>query len=473
MISANKETPASEAPASVGAKVVRLRPPTRWHDPLNLIQNSAPSTSGRIVLWTISLLMLFLLGWAAFGQLDVIVVAEGRLTPQTLVKVVQPAEAGVLKELLVAEGDTVRKGQPLARLDLTVAQAERSGVSAELAIQALQIRRVEAELRGTPMLRLPSDDAARFEQVLYRFQANQQSLRDSLEGEKSLLLKARQEMRSAEEIERKLEQTLPNYARTAASYTKLEQEGFMSALAADEKRRELIEKEKDLAAQRALVASLAAMIGAQQKKVQGVKSSRDSELQRELSELRNRVQLLQPDLDKAIYREGLMELKAPQDGVIVDLATTTIGAVVKPGEVLLTLVPKHERLVATVGIRNEDVGFIRPGQAVQVKLAAFPFQKYGMARGTVTQVGADVSLSAASNAAAGGAAGERGAAAPPSSYKASVELASQTLESPGGELLRLTPGMVVTAEIQQSRRTILEYLLSPVQKAVHEAGRER
>jgi hemolysin D len=472
-----QQPPSSLQGRQANPKVITLRPPSRWHDPLNLIQINAPAKSGRIVLWTLSLLMLFVLLWATFGELDIIVAADGKLTPQTLVKIVQPAEAGVLKELLVNEGESVKKGQTLARLDRTVTNADLSGASADLSTQQLQLRRVEAELAATPLQMQANDDPLRFAEVARQYDANQKAFRDSLDQEKALLVKAEQEMRSAIEIERKFEQTLPNYAKAAAAYSKLEKEGFLSSLAADEKRREALEKEKDLASQNASVAALAATVLAQQKKLNQVQNIYQSGLQKELSDLRNRIQRLQPEMDKAAYREGLMELKAPQDGIIVEIATTTIGAVVKPGDVLLTLVPKDERLVASVNIRNEDVGFIRANQAVQIKLAAYPFQKYGMLSGTVVHIAADATSATQSNVAMNSAAGSRSAESNPSyalpAYKATIEVPKQFLDSPSGERLQLSTGMHITAEIHQGKRTVLDYLLSPVKKVVQEAGREK
>lgn len=477
--------PAEDKPAAqsssgglrASTNVVSLRPPSRWHDPLSLIQTGAPARSGRIVLWTISLLILFLLVWAGFGELDIIVTADGKLAPETLVKVVQPADAGVLKELLVNEGDAVKKGQVLARLDMTLANADTASVGADLATQKIQQRRVEAELTESPLRQLPGDEPSRFADVFKRYEANQKAFRGSMEQEKSLLVKAEQEMRSAIEIERKYEQTLPNYLKTAKAYSDLEKEGFISGMAADEKRRDATEKEKDLAAQRATVAAFAATVVAQQQKLAQLKSVHDSDLQRELSDLRNRIQQLQPELDKAVYRAGLLDLKAPQDGIIVDLATTTIGAVFKPGEVLLTLVPQDERLTANVSIKNEDVGFIRPKQTVRIKLAAYPFQKYGMLTGKVVQLGADTSSSNPANGSVNTSAGTNAADRNPAlalpSYKATIAVDSQFLASPAGERLQLSPGMQVTAEIQQGKRTVLDYLLSPVKKAAQEAGRER
>jgi HlyD family secretion protein len=130
--------------------------------------------------------------------------------------------------------------------------------------------------------------------------------------------------------------------------------------------------------------------------------------------------------------------------------------------VLLTLVPNNEQLVAEVHVRNDDVAFVQAGQLVKLKIAAYPFQKYGLLEGQVQNVAADAQTS------------EPNARQPPvQGYKALVGLQSQSLVADGGQQLRLESGMQVIAEIHQGRRTVMEYLLSPVQRVVHEAGRER
>ena len=182
------------------------------------------------------------------------------------------------------------------------------------------------------------------------------------------------------------------------------------------------------------------------------------------------------------YRESLMELKAPQAGTVKDLATTTEGAVVQPGSVILTLVPQNEPLFADVAIKNEDIGFIQVGQSVQVKLAAFPFQKYGLLTGKVVRVSADATEqgNGANNSPVGNGAGNgagNGSGANPASqvatFKARIALEQQYLTSPQGTKLQAGAGMQVAVEIHQGRRTVLEYLISPVAKAVQEAGREK
>lgn len=460
------------------AQVIPLRPPSRWHDPLKLIQNDAPSEMGRMVLWAVSILILVLLVWAAFGQLDIIASAEGRLVPQTLVKIVQPAESGVVTQLLVNEGDSVKAGQVLAKLDTTLAKADKTGIASDLATQQMQVRRIKAELAEQSMRPATGDDPLRYAQVQSQFIAHRKAFSDSLDQEKSMLLKAEHEKKSADQVLIKLEQTLPTYRKAANAYAKLEKEGFFGSVPADDKQREAIEKARDLDAQQSMVAALNATIAAQHKKISQLQSAYRSDLEKELAEIRSKIGQLQPSLDKTIYKEGLMELRAPQDGTVKDLATTTVGAVVQPGTVVLTLVPRGEQLFADVNVKNDDVGFVREGQSVQIKLAAYPFQQYGMLSGKVIHISADASEPAKGAAASSGTGGSGAADAGSSAgaiatYKARVRLDAQILSDPQGNKLALTPGMQVVAEINQGKRTVLEYLLSPVQKAVKEAGRER
>ena len=467
-MSTNQAPSQATTQSTTSTQVIPLRPPARWHDPLNLIQTTAPEQSGRIVLWAVSLLVLTLIGWAAFGQLEIIISSEGKLVPQTLVKIVQPADAGVVKELLVREGESVRAGQVLARLDPTVARAEQAGVASDLAGQQMQVRRIEAELANAPMYPKTGDQPQLYAQVHGQYLAHKQAYQDGLSSANSMLQKALHERKSAAEVLSKLEQTLPAYKKAAEAYGKLEKAGYVSGLGSGDKQREALEKLKDRDAQLASVAALDAAIAAEKTRISQLQSGYKSDLERELAELRGRIAQLQPNLDKSNYRAGLLELKAPQDGTIKDLATTSVGAVVQPGTVVLTLVPKNELLFADVAIKNEDVGFVRLGQKVQVKLAAYPFQQYGMLRGKVIHISAD-----ASEAAKSAGSGNAGDVLAQASYKARVQLDQQSLVDPQNNKLALQPGMQVVGEIIQGKQTVLQYLLSPVRKAVAEAGHER
>jgi len=257
----------------------------------------------------------------------------------------------------------------------------------------------------------------------------------------------------------KLETALPSYEKAARAFEKLADRRLMGALQAEEKRREAQEKARDLEAQRSIVAALEAAIEERTQRLAQFGSSYRSDLSALRLQTLSASNRLEQDLAKNIYREGLLELKAPQAGIVKELATTTPGAVVQPGTVLLSLVPVDEPLLAEVAIANQDIGFVRPGQAVRIKLAAYPFQKYGMLEGVVRTVSADAQT-------------RTDDPSPTAVFKALVELRRQALEADG---VAMSPGagMQVTAEIVQGKRTVLEYLLSPVRRVGSEAGRER
>jgi HlyD family secretion protein len=174
---------------------------------------------------------------------------------------------------------------------------------------------------------------------------------------------------------------------------------------------------------------------------------------------------LTKEIEKQRHKRSLLELKAPSDGVIKDLATHTSGTVVQPGTVLASLVPHEENMKVEVWVSNEDVGFVHPGQPVKLKFSAYSFQKYGMGRGVVEHVSADAQ--SAEEARDQGVSGQQALR-----YKALVKLVGNALEMDGVSY-PLSVGMQTTAEIVLGDRTVAEYLLSPVQRAWHEAGRER
>lgn len=432
------------------------------------IQSAPPSGLPRAVMYAVLTLFGIAILWLVFGKLDIVAAADGKLVPQTYLKIVQPAESGIVSEILVREGEAVRSGQVLMRLDAKLAEADLGALRAELALKRLTLRRIDAELAGAPFRPETDDPPALFAQIDAQHRAHRQAYQDALAQEQAVLAKARHELAAAREVQAKLEEVLPSYRRSAETYRKLGREGFANELLVEEKQRERIEKEQDLKAQSATSQALTAAIEQSERRLAQIASNHRRDLLRERVETENQHQRYRAELDKHAHRASLLELKAPEAGIVKELATHTLGSVVAPGTVLLTLVPKDEPLQAEVLVRNEDAGFVHEGQRVKVKLAAYPFQKYGMLEGTVAHLGPD-----ASEGAGRASESDRGAGrSPRSGYRALIALDSQLLERNGAKL-KLSAGMQVVAEVHQGERTVLEYLLSPVQKAVHEAGRER
>ncbi len=429
------------------------------------IQERPPARLPRTVGYVTMGLFGALLGWAAFGKLDIIAGAEGRLVPRNYSRVLQPAEAGIVREVLVRDGEEVKAGQVLMRMDATTASADMGTLKADAALKALSLRRIDAELRGQPLLIHSRDPPEVANQVLAQYRARRQSYIDALAQEQATLERSQHDLASARQQLTKLQVTVPLYQQSANSYEKLVREGFVSALGANDKIREKIEKEQELKSQESNTSALTAAVDQSRKKLAQIRSGYESQLHNERMELQSQQQRTEGELQKQVYKSGLLELKATENGTVKDMATYSPGAVVQPGAALLNLIPKDEPLLAEVAIRNEDVGFVAQGQRVKVKLQAYPFQKYGMLEGTVQVVSADSSANDPQKATAMGQS--------PQSYKALVKLVSQELRASTGELMKLAPGMVVQAEIHQGQRTVLEYLLSPVQKVAQEAGRER
>ncbi len=432
------------------------------------IQESPPSRLPRTVMYTVGSLFAILLLWAIFGKLNIIASAEGRLVPQSYVKIVQPADAGIVQEILVREGQAVQAGQVLMRMDTKVAEADARTIGNDLGMRSLQLRRIDAELAGTLLIKKPDDPEDLFHQVAAQYRDHRKAYLDSLGQAREALTKARREYDSAIEVLAKLREVTPLLKQQADAYTDMGKEGYAPQVTVRDKQRDYLEKAQDLRAQEATLASLAAAVNQSRKQLDQITSKYRSELMNERMDAEAQYRKLGQDWIKQKHKNGLLELRAPQAGIVNDLATHTIGTVVSPGTVLLSIVPENEPLVAEVSVKNDDIGFVYPKQLVKVKLAAYPFEEYGMLDGQVIRIGPDATPPDTQQ--------QNKDANPnkqqPTTYKAIIAFDSRTLDM-GDKKHKLMAGMQVVAEINQGRRTVMQYLLSPVTRAFEESGHER
>ncbi len=433
------------------------------------LERAAPNPLGRTVLLVLATMLGLLALWAVFGHLDIVAVAPGKLVPSSYVKIVQPAEAGVIKEILVSEGQQVAAGQVLMRMDALIADADGKSLEAEYQRKRLTLKRIDAELEGKELVLAGDVARALADEIAAQYRANRAALSAALAEERTRLVKARQDMAAAEQVKTKLEATLPHYREQDKAYEKLAKDGFAGPLMSSDKKRERLEKEQELKTQEFVIESARAGISQSDRKLVQIESDYRRQLHAERNDASGASEKLAQEIAKQSHRQALLELKASQAGVVKDLATHTLGTVVQPGTIVMTLVPREETLRAEVWIGNEDVGFVRPGQPVKLKLATFPFQRYGMVGAVVEHVGADAADGGTTNA---GSPPDHVARGQPLLYRALLAI-DPASRDPEGMRLPLAAGMQVSAEIHLGRRTVLEYLLSPVQKAWHEAARER
>lgn len=434
------------------------------------IQERPPARLPRTLMYVVLALFLILLTWSIFGKLDIIASAEGRLVPQSYVKIVQPADAGIVQEILVKEGESVKAGQILMRMDTKLAKADEQTLTTELALKSLQLRRIDAELAKQPLVRDSDDPDDLFRRVEAQYRDHQQAYRDALNQARESLEKTQRDYQAGTEILTKLREVTPILKAQADSYAGMGKDGYVPQVMVQDKQRDYLEKAQDLRAQESTVQSLKAAIMQSKAQLAEVTSKYRSELQNERIDAESQHRKLQQEWIKQEHKTSLHELKASQSGIVKDLATHTTGTVVSPGTVLLSIVPENEPLVAEVMVKNDDVGFVFPQQKVKLKLLAYPFQKYGMIAGEVTHIGPDASnMDPQQNA---NKDLSRDSAAPTMTYKALISLSSQEI-SAEGEKFKIVPGMQVIAEINQGQRSVMEYLLSPVRKTLHDSGRER
>ena len=428
-----------------------------------------PTPAARAMAVALVALVAVVLAWASAARLDIVVSAPGRLVPASQVKPVQAPEAGIVREVLVREGERVVAAQLLVRLDATTSAADARAVSQELALRQLTVRANDSTLRDRTMALVTGDDAAQYSRVHAQFAARIRALEDAVAQEESALRRAESERVGALQLRDKLAVTLPIVRQNGEAFEQLHRAGFIGELMVNDKRRELLEREQDLKAQDAALQSLEAATEQARRRIRQLRSAFRSQLTGELVESVAAVQRLETEMTKHDFRAAQTELRAPFDGIVQQVTSITPGAIVASGAVLFTIVPEDEALVAEVALANADAGFVAPGQAAQIKLAAFPFQKYGMLTGRVLHLGADAADPQSTARSIGITAGQT----PPLAYKATIALEGRGLRAVEGTDLRLAPGLALTAEIHQGRRTVMEYLLSPVLRITNDAARER
>jgi hemolysin D len=175
------------------------------------------------------------------------------------------------------------------------------------------------------------------------------------------------------------------------------------------------------------------------------------------------------DLTKSARRRLYQQIRSPVDGIVQQLAVHTVGGVVQPAQALMVIVPDGSEVEVEARVLNRDIGFVREGQRVRVKLEAFPFTDYGLVEGVVETlsrdaVQQDVDPRAGPNSEAAAAAGLV--------YIARIRLSKNYIQL-GARRQTIGPGLAVQAEIRTGKRRIIQYLLSPIARALDEAGRER
>ncbi|HEX8215119.1 MAG TPA: HlyD family type I secretion periplasmic adaptor subunit [Allosphingosinicella sp.] len=423
------------------------------------------------------LLMLLLCGlfglavvWSFVGKVDVVAVATGKTLPVANVKVIQAAEIGVVRAIHVRNGERVRKGQLLIELDPTMAGADEAQATQGLLSARIAESRNESLLAhldgGRGAFVAPkgtSADVAATQGQLVRssiaeYEAERASLAQS-RAERTAELAA-----TAAEVA-KLRETLPLVEQQLEARRDLAAKGHFPKLKMLEYEQLLLEHRRNIDVQESGATKARATIANIDAQLARLRESFAKTAATEVATAEDAAGQRTEELRKSERRRLLQQIRSPVDGTVEQLTVHTVGGVVQAAQPLMVIVPDGAEIEVEAQVLNKDIGFVREGQPVRVKLEAFPFTDYGLIEGRVESISRDAVQQPA------GAQGS-GEAAPGLVYRARISL-ERNYVSVAGRRQAIGAGMAVQAEIKTGDRTIAKYLLSPISKTVNEAGRER
>lgn len=438
------------------------------------LQETPVHPAPRRLAWGIVALFFIALIWSIVGQVDIVAVAPGRIIVSERTKVVQPLERSVVQRILVRDGDHVQAGQALVELDPTSAHADKTSVQEALKVSQADVLRsrillnllakqdlsafaVSAQSPHLTAENIPTnwttDD---IQSAQTQLAVEWSDIAARLGKAQAEILRRQAEASTVRELIAKLEATLPIARQREADFKTLAAQGDISQHATQDRARERIEMERDLATQRArLQETIAAQRESENTRAAYLAETRKALRQREAEADLKRSQASQ-EHSKAVQRERLTTLKAPVTGTVQQLAVHTEGGVVTEAQPLLVIVPDEATVTAEVMLENKDIGFVRPGQEAEIKLETFLYTRYGTVPATVKTVTADAINDE-----------KKGAIFP-----VILNLAEAVINV-DGKPIKLGPGMNLTAEIKTGRRRIIDYLINPIRKTYEESLRER
>jgi hemolysin D len=445
------------------------------------ITETPPSPTGRAIALALMLLVCAALAWSVWGTIDIVASATGKVVSSGRSKVVQPFETGVVRAIHVQDGQAVKSGDVLIELDPTVNAAERDRLHDDLMAERLNVARLRAALASGEDSSADLVPPADADPLLL---ATQRQLLASQVSEHRAKLAALSRQEAQKEAEHqtiaatihKLDALLPVTQQRVEIRKILMEKEIGSKLTYYETLQLQIEQQEELGVQRShLKEAEAAAAAIRETRLQAVAEYRKS-LSDELAKSEQKANGVARDLIKAQQRTRLQQLTSPVDGVVQQLAVHTVGGVVTPAQSLLVIVPSDTRLEIEAMVSNRDIGFVEAGQGVAIKIDTFNFTRYGLLEGRVLSVSQDAIIRDRPPERGDRALGMQHDSSEPSgqelSYSARISL-DRTQMQVDDRLVSLSPGMAVTVEIRTSSRTILSYLLSPLQRYRHEIMRER
>lgn len=414
----------------------------------------------RLLLYLIIIMIGVLIYWANHAPLDEITRGEGKVIPSHQIQVIQNLEGGIVSEILIDEGDVVKKGQILLKIDDT--NFESSFMESRLRYLELLAKaaRLSAEAEGLDAFTIPNQvlkeapDLAKNEQAL--FQSNKKRLASNMNILKN---QVEQNKQAVKEAQSKLEQIKRSYrlAQKELRIIKpLFKAGAVSEVDVIKRERQLNELKGELDAVKLSIPRLKSSINESENKIKELVLRSKSEAREELNEVAAEIPRILESIDSLKDKVSRTSVRSPVNGTVKQLLVNTINGVVQPGMDLVEIVPLDDTLLIEAKVKPSDIAYLYPGQKAIVKFTAYDFAVYGGLEAKVIQISADSITD------------ENGDSFYLVKLKTDKNHLGKTKDS-----LPIIPGMVAQVDILTGKKTVMDYLLKPILKTRQKALSER
>lgn len=417
----------------------------RFKPHLAEIEDNPVSPLGRKILWTIVIFMVLAVIWLFVGKTDVVVSARAEVIPIGNVKVLQALSGGSIKKIYIKEGDAIKKGDPLIEIDPTVEETNIESKKRNASILTLEVQKLQSLIDGTPFSPSSNIDPALTALVMGMHRSEKESIQaeqlqidqqisqthQQVSAIKSDKQRANEMYRMGLAEERRMKTVLDIIAKNDYYRVKKENAGY---------RNEISRKNFEIAQLQSRLSELQMQKGSIAKNFKSRLYTTLTQKTKELTALRSEVQTVE-------FKKQKQVITSPVDGIVAKLAVNTLGGVVSPAEKLMTIIPKDVPMQIKATIENKDIGFIKVGMDVAIKIDTFDYQKYGLYKAKVEKI----SPNALQDEKLGLV------------YEVFIKPETIYLEVEG-EKRYLTPGMSATAELKVGERRIIEFFIYPLIK---------
>ena len=409
------------------------------------LEDSPTSPLARWLFWILTVMMIFIVSWLYFAKVDVVVSARGKVIPSGEIKVLQPIETGVVKKILVKEGDLVKKGQIVMEIDPSVTETNLESKRTNALLLKVEVERLTAliENRALSMDKFKDTSSTVIQTQTALYNSTKQAQIKQIRLIQEQLSQAKEQLKSLRSDISRVNQL---YTLTKKREEKLS--SILDIIARKDYElvyNQMIEYQQQLAMKKHEALGYKAKFSELNQQMKLVKEEYKNKLLETLTQKRKELTVLNAEIESIKFQNAKQLIKSPVDGYISKLLVHTEGGVITPAEKLMMIVPKDAPLIFKATVMNQDIGFVKKDMNVSVKIDTFNFQKYGLIEGTVIHVADDAI--------------EDEKMGP--IYDVLIQPHNYFLEY-GQEKFAINSGMSITAEMKVGKRRVINFFIYPL-----------